>query len=517
MKPESAAAKQLRSKIISIDKLAEIAASLRAGGKTVVLAHGTFDLLHIGHVRHLEQARREGDVLLVTITADRFVNKGPGRPVFTDILRAEMLASLEIVNWVAVNEAPSAEDMLRQVAPDVYVKGSDYTIAEDDVTGKIVAERQAVEEGGGRIVFTEDITYSSSSLINRYLSVHDQALSEYLGLLREKSALADMLAAIDGIRDMRVLFVGDAIIDEYIYVLPMGKAPKDNIIATLHQGSERFAGGVFAAANHAAGLCAKVDIITCLGAADSDETFIRSQLKPNVSLKALHRPDAPTTRKTRYIDQYSMRKLFEVYSMEDSPYPRPLAEERDRLLSCDASGYDIVIVTDFGHGLLDAQAVDCLVGKAKFLAVNAQTNSSNIGFNLITKYPRADYVCVDTNEARLATHDKFSELEDLVGKELAPRLQCPRLIVTQGKHGCVVKEGLARSVRVPALTDKVVDNVGAGDAFFAITAPMVARGLPLEAAGFLGNAAGALKVGIVGHRSAVEKAALVKFITSILK
>jgi rfaE bifunctional protein nucleotidyltransferase chain/domain len=515
--PDHPGTTRQRSKITSVDHLAEIAASFRAAGKTVVQAHGTFDLLHIGHVRHLEQARQEGDVLLVTITADRFVNKGPGRPVFTDILRAEMLASLVIVDWVAINEAPSAEDLLRKVAPDVYVKGSDYTIAADDVTGKIVAERQAVEEGGGRIVFTEDITYSSSSLINRYLSVHDQALSEYLVTLREKSALADLLAAIEGIRDMKVLFVGDAIIDEYVYVLPMGKAPKDNIIATLHQGSERFAGGVFAAANHTASLCAQVDIITCLGSADSDEAFIRSQLKPNVSLKVLHRPNAPTTRKTRYIDQYSMRKLFEVYSMEDSPYPRPLAEERNRILSSDLSGYDIVIVTDFGHGLLDARAVEYLAVNAKFLAVNAQTNSSNIGFNLITKYPRADYICVDTNEARLATHDKFSELEDLVAKELAPRLNCSRLIVTQGKHGCVVKEGVAHVRRVPALTDKVVDNVGAGDAFFSITAPMVARGLPLENAGFLGNAAGALKVGIVGHRSAVEKASLVKFITSLLK
>jgi rfaE bifunctional protein nucleotidyltransferase chain/domain len=130
-------------------------------GKTVALAHGVFDLLHLGHVRHIEAAAREGDILILTITADRFVNKGPGRPVFTEQLRAEMLAALEFVDWVAINPHPSAEDMLRAVAPDVYVKGSEYASATDDVTGKIIAEREAVEAGGGRVVFTDDVTFSS--------------------------------------------------------------------------------------------------------------------------------------------------------------------------------------------------------------------------------------------------------------------------------------------------------------------------------------------------------------------
>ena len=508
-----------RSKIVSVEDLPGIAARAKAEGKTVVMAHGVFDLLHLGHVRHLEAARREGSVLIVTLTADAFVNKGPGRPAFPEHLRAEMLGALEYVDWVAVNHQPSAEGLLRSVAPNVYVKGVEYADAGADVTGKITPEREAVESGGGRIVFTDDVTFSSCTLGNACLIVYDPSLRRYLDEMRSRGALDDLLAAVEAVRHMRVLFVGDAIVDEYNYVSPLGKSPKENMIATLFQEQERFAGGVFAAANHAAGLCAQVDVITCLGAADGHEALVRDYLRPNVGLTALWRDTVPTTRKARFIDSYSLRKLFEVYHMDDSPMPEHLDATLCGILGERAGDYDLVVVTDFGHGLLSRSARQVLQDKARFLAVNTQTNSANTGFNLINKYARADFVCLDSNEARLATRDKFSDMADIAGRTLPAVIDCPRLIVTQGKHGCVGFDAgdAGGPCRVPALTSTIVDTVGAGDAFFAVTAPMVAAGVPMPLVGFLGNAAGALKVGIVGHRTPVEKAPLVKFITALLK
>ena len=102
------------------------------------MAHGVFDLLHMGHVRHLEEARNFGTILVVSVTADKFVNKGPGRPVFNQILRAEMLAALACVDWVIVSEAPTAESVIEILKPDVYVKGVEYSDERADVTGKIV-------------------------------------------------------------------------------------------------------------------------------------------------------------------------------------------------------------------------------------------------------------------------------------------------------------------------------------------------------------------------------------------
>src|ERR1700730_10894256 len=144
-----------RDNIRSVEELGSIVRYLRQSGKTIVQAHGTFDLLHIGHVRHLEAARELGDVLVVSLTADRFVNKGPGRPVFGEELRAEMLANLQYIDWVAINSDPDAVGAINRLRPDVYVKGKDYQNPQGDVTGKIVAEREAVESHGGRIHFTD--------------------------------------------------------------------------------------------------------------------------------------------------------------------------------------------------------------------------------------------------------------------------------------------------------------------------------------------------------------------------
>ena len=91
-----------RNKIRSIAELGEIAARVKSEGRKVVLCHGVFDLLHMGHVRHLEEARSHGDILIVTITADAYVNKGPGKPVFSAALRAEMLAALSCVDFVDI-------------------------------------------------------------------------------------------------------------------------------------------------------------------------------------------------------------------------------------------------------------------------------------------------------------------------------------------------------------------------------------------------------------------------------
>src|SRR5512146_3094462 len=137
-----------RGKVRTLSELGAITAQLRETGKVVVQAHGAFDLLHLGHVRHLDAARRLGDVLIVTVTADEFVNKGPGRPVFDEQLRAEMLAALEYVDWVAVNHSPDAINAIEAIRPNIYVKGQDYQNPEGDVTGKITKEREAVEAIG---------------------------------------------------------------------------------------------------------------------------------------------------------------------------------------------------------------------------------------------------------------------------------------------------------------------------------------------------------------------------------
>jgi rfaE bifunctional protein nucleotidyltransferase chain/domain len=110
-------------KIRPLVELAKTITNLKAEGKCIVQCHGVFDLVHPGHIRLLEAAKQEGDVLVVTVTPDKYVNKGPGRPVFNQRLRAETLAALQCVDFVAINEWPTAIETIRLLKPDVYVKG----------------------------------------------------------------------------------------------------------------------------------------------------------------------------------------------------------------------------------------------------------------------------------------------------------------------------------------------------------------------------------------------------------
>ena len=138
--------------------------------KKIAQCHGVFDLLHIGHIKHLQHAKTFCDILVVTITADRYVNKGPGRPYFTEYLRAEALAALDCVDYVIINHNPTAIEAIQIIKPDYYVKGIEYQASENDITGKILEEEEAVKSVGGQLTFTDDMVFSSSSLLNRFYS-----------------------------------------------------------------------------------------------------------------------------------------------------------------------------------------------------------------------------------------------------------------------------------------------------------------------------------------------------------
>lgn len=154
-------------KILDIDKLAKIVEQEKYQGKKIVHCHGCFDLMHIGHIKYFQSAKRMGDMLVVTVTPDEFVDKGPSRPVFNENLRAEAIAALECVDYVAINRWPTAEETLRLLRPNVYVKGQEFENLEDK-TGKIQKEYQVVQEIGAEIRFTHEIVFSSTKLLNQY-------------------------------------------------------------------------------------------------------------------------------------------------------------------------------------------------------------------------------------------------------------------------------------------------------------------------------------------------------------
>ncbi len=491
-------------------------AELKRSGKRVVNCHGVFDLLHVGHIRHLSAARQFGDVLVVTITPDLYVNKGPHRPAFNQDLRAEALAALDCVDYVAINKWPTAIESIRLLKPDVYVKGLEYREPSNDRTGNIGLEEEAVRHVGGRLVFTDDITFSSSSLINQHLSVLPQEIHAFLRNFRERYVATDLFRYLDGAKALRVLVIGEAIIDEYQYCETMGKAGKEPILAARYVSSERFAGGILAVANNVAALSDQVTMVTFLGTIDSHEDFIREKLDKNIEAIFLPMENAPTIVKRRFVELYPLQKLFEVYVMNGSEdhagRSRRLCEKLEALLP----QFDVVIVADYGHGMLSPEAIEVLCARSKFLAVNTQVNADNRGFHTVSRYRRADYVCVSESEIRLEARSRVRDLGDIV-REISERLGCGQVLVTRGQSGCFCYGRDQGFCDVPPFTGRIVDRVGAGDTVLAVTSLCAAQGAPMEMVGLIGNAVGAQAVATVGNREAIKRVPLLKYLESLLK
>lgn len=159
----------MREKIFEVEKLAELLTGLKSEGKKIVYCHGCFDLMHPGHIKYFQAAKNMGDILVVTVSPDIYIDKGPGRPVFNQDLRAESIAALECVDYVAINKWPTAEETLRLLRPNVYVKGQEFEKLEDK-TGKIQREYEVVKEIGAEMAFTHEIVFSSTKLLNQHFT-----------------------------------------------------------------------------------------------------------------------------------------------------------------------------------------------------------------------------------------------------------------------------------------------------------------------------------------------------------
>ena len=505
-----------RFKVRSLEELSATVQRLHREGQTIVQCHGVFDLLHIGHIRHFEQAKMQGDVLVVTVTPDRFVNKGPNHPAFGEQLRVEAIAALDAVDYVAINKGRTAVGAIRMLRPDVYAKGSDYRDFSADRTHGIQAEEEAVTSRGGRLFFTDDITFSSSALLNRNLSVLPPETSEYLRSFSERHPTEEVLDHLDKAGSLKAVVVGEAIIDEYHYCQSIGKSGKEPVLASRYVSDERFAGGILAVANHVASFAERVDLLTSLGMRDSHEEFIRQSLDARVQPHFLFQPDAPTIVKRRFVEEYPLQKLFEVYFMNGDhvaeDHVRGLCHTLEDLMAA----CDLVIVNDYGHGMIGPEMVDLLCDKAPFLAVNTQVNAANQGFNTVSKYRRADYVAVSETELRLDARRRSGDLRQIM-LETSESLDCGRIIATQGPRGSLCFSQTEGFFEVPAFTSRIVDRVGAGDAMFAVTALCLANQAPIEAVGMIGNAVGAEAVMTVCNREAIDRVTLCKHITSLLK
>lgn len=507
MKPED-------RKIVLLDDL-ETILKAENSNKKVVHCHGVFDLMHPGHIKHLKVAKSFGDILVVTVTPDEFVNKGPGRPVYNQNDRIESLASLSFVDFVALNKWPEAHQAIKLLCPNIFVKGRDYEEALKKPDSLTSLEKETVENYGGEMRFTHEPTYSSSSLLNNYFSLLSKETREWLKRFKERSSLAEILANLEKARNLKILLIGDAIIDEYIYCDLIGRSLKESIQRVKYLSTERFAGGVIAMANHLGSFCDNVTMVTVLGVGSENETFIKSRLLPGVKPVFFRREDAVTVVNKRIVRQAFLEKFFGIYEINDAPIPESVEVLIGEFLNSLLPAHDLVIVMDYGFGLMTPALIDRVVSKSNFLALNVQTNSVNLGFNLITKYKKADYISISDPEIRLATNQKFAPLEKLL-QLIISKLNSKLIVVTLGPAGSLSYDG-KNFCKVPVFNTKALDRVGAGDAYLAYSAPQAFLGNDPSVVGFFGSVAGGIAIDIVCNRKPVTSEAFINFAKTLLK
>ncbi len=503
-------------KKFSLDRLVNIAKNLKSKGKKIALCHGVFDILHAGHISHFEEVKKKCDYLFVTVTEDKFVFKGPNRPVNSHYFRAKILDSIKLIDFVGINYSSDAVKSIQAIKPDYYFKGKDFK-SKKDLTQRLDKEIRSVKKIGGEIVFTDSPLKSSTEIINKSFSyIFDSKLQKFLSQKNKTLLLNQCISQLEKIKKLKVLIIGDAIIDQYDTVRPLNKPIKENILATRYVESNIYLGGVFAAASNLSQFNENITLCSVVGK-DRDIKSKISKFSKKIKSKIFLEKKKITTRKTRFIDAAYKRKISEIYNMDDNFLSNLNNKKILNYLNKNLKNFDVVILIDYGHGLINKEIYQVLKNKSKYLAINCQTNSANLGFNFITKYKKSDYMCIDEPELRLATSNNYDKIEKIIKSQLLKLVKCNNITITRGREGSVSYIN-SKSLEVPALiSDKVIDTIGAGDVFLVVSSLLYSIKTDQLITSLISNIVAALKVDILGHSQPINKTNFNSILKHILK
>lgn len=507
------------ARIVSKEEFrANIKPVLEKEGKTVALCHGVFDLVHPGHIIHLEQAKAMADVLVVSITAAKYVRKGPGRPYFDDEMRMKFLSAIECIDYVMLSEGYTVDDIIENVEPDIYVKGEEYAKAEDDITGKIAEEAALVERHGGRLGFTSGQTFSSTKLINTAMAGLSDEVIHYMQDFKIRHTMQEIREYAGKAARLKVLVIGDVIIDKYTYCSVQGIMSKDMGYSARLSHSEEYLGGAMAIARHLSSFSDNVTLMSIIGNEEEIKLRLFDEQADRVQLKLFYSSTFPTIIKHRYLTRNEKREEYrKIFAINNIPekleYEEDVYKNFKETLRDKIADYDVIFLSDFGHGIVDWEIINIVQESAKYLVLNCQTNSTNKGLNVITKYSKADVFILDQQELKLA-YPEYVKDEKFSLTKLSAYLKGDGWLTRGSKGAYGICNGMIQEC--PAFTLNVKDTVGAGDAFFAVAGIFAAAGAPIELGTFLGNIGGALGVNIVGNKEAVEKVNVLKFANTLM-
>jgi len=474
------------------DLMAEEAADIRRRARegSIVFVSGNFNVLHPGHLRLLRFAAEAGNFLVVGVNRDG----SPGVTV-PGAMRLDALTSMAMpIHPVHLLEDAAA--FIARLRPDIVVKGKEYETRANP-------EQSVVDRYGGRLVFSSgEATFSSISLLQQAYTETDFSTirKPQAYPARHGFAFADLKTILGRIAGLRVLVVGDLIVDEYINCDALGMSQEDPTIVVTPIESKTFVGGAGIVAAHARGLGADVRFLSVTGE-DAAASFAREALAAyGVQADLLPDGTRPTTRKQRF--RASGKTLLRVNHLRQHAIGADIADRLVATLLPHLERTDLLLFSDFNYGCLPQPVVDAVIAHAGrwgiMMAADSQASSQLAD---ISRFRGMTLITPTEREARLALRDFASGLA-VLGDRLQQSAEAANVLITLGAEGLLIhapKDGTFVTDRLPAFNTAPRDPAGAGDSLFTTTSLALCAGADIWSATYLGALSAACQVSRVGN------------------
>ena len=449
-----------KKKIVSLEKLKKIIGK-KPRKKKVILCHGNFDVVHPGHVRHLIYAKSKADLLVVSITADKYIQKGIYRPFVPENLRAFNLAAFEMVDYVIIDNNQTSIKILKSLNPDFFAKGFEYTSGEIPPATK--EEAKVVEKYGGEMIFTPgDVIYSSTKLLN----LSEPKIDNYkiLDLMqRNKVSFNSLRETLKNFKRLKVHVIGDTIIDSHTKTNLIGGYLKTPTPSVLYQETKDYTGGAAIVAKHLKKTGAKVCFTTILGDDKLKDFVIDEMKKSKIKLNYIVDKTRPTTNKNTIIATgYNLLKIDKV---DNQPISGSILNRIKDIISKEKA--DIVIFSDFRHGIFNKSSIPVLTSSIKKGTFKVADSQVATRWGNITDFKNFDLITPNEKEARFSLADQDSSISGLT-QQLDRKINSKNLILKLGERGLFGQgKSNPNGFALPSFTKKIIDAVGAGDALLA--------------------------------------------------
>lgn len=439
----------------------------RPRANKVIMCHGTFDLVHPGHIRHLMYAKDHADVLVASLTSDSHINKANFRPFVPQDLRAMNLAALECVDYVIIDDNETPIENLKFIQPDFFAKGYEYSA--EGIHPKTREEMAVIESYGGELLFTPgDLVLSSSTIIET--TPPNLATEKLLALLHSEGLnFGDLRTALTKLKGVKVHVVGDTIVDSYTYCSLVGGTAKTPTFSVKHEREVDFPGGAAVVAKHLRQAGADVVFSTVLGD-DALKDFVLKDLEASgIECRAVIDPTRPTTQKNAFIT--NGYRLLKVDKLDN----RPISEHEVNALKDELAKHkvDVVVFSDFRHGIFNKVTIPQLTEAIPAGATRVADSQVANRWGNILEFQGFDLITPNEREARFALGDQDSTVRPMA-LDLYKKAGCKLLILKLGERGIITYRAPSHEVRafftVDSFVDRVVDAVGAGDALLSYAA-----------------------------------------------